>query len=145
MDRKWDFRFLELAWVISQWSKDASTKVGAVIVDSNQRIVSTGFNGFSRGLNDSVGVESRNRKLLRTIHAESNALLFAHRSVQSCTIYVTHLPCASCCAKIIQSGITRIVVPFQDESFMVRWADDIAETRLMIAEAHIELDILEEQ
>ena len=49
MDRKWDFRFLELAWVISQWSKDASTKVGAVIADSNQRIVSTGFNGFARG------------------------------------------------------------------------------------------------
>ena len=47
MDRKWDFRFLELAWVISQWSKDPSTKVGAVIADIfTHEILSTGYNGF---------------------------------------------------------------------------------------------------
>lgn len=29
---KWDQRFLELAKVVSTWSKDPSTKTGAVIV-----------------------------------------------------------------------------------------------------------------
>tara|TARA_R110000787_G_scaffold186397_1_gene297914 strand:- start:2897 stop:3064 length:168 start_codon:yes stop_codon:yes gene_type:complete len=44
---KWDQRFMELAAFIAQWSKDPSTKVGAVIVDPrNKRIVSTGFNGL---------------------------------------------------------------------------------------------------
>ena len=51
--RDWDTRFLDLAEHISKWSKDPSTKVGAVIVDSYRRIVSTGYNGFPQGVMDS--------------------------------------------------------------------------------------------
>ena len=145
MITKWDYRFLEIAWVISQWSKDPSTKVGAVIVDSNRRIVSTGFNGFARGLTDDVSSMPRERKLLRTIHAEENALLFSHRSVQSCVIYITHIPCAKCCSNLIQAGIVRIVVPAQRAEFLDRWKDDIFETRCMVNESRIQLDILEEE
>lgn len=141
---KWDYRFLELAWVISRWSKDPSSKVGAVIVDSRRRIVSTGFNGFARGLVDNVSDMPRDRKLLRTIHAEENALFFAHRSVESCVVYVTHVPCAKCCSKLIQAGIQRIVVAPQDSQFLERWKDDIEETRLMVSESGIHLDILKE-
>jgi dCMP deaminase len=42
----WDLRFLTLAKTVSTWSKDPSTKVGAVIVDKNRRVVSLGYNGF---------------------------------------------------------------------------------------------------
>ena len=143
MDRKWDYRFLELAWVISRWSKDPSTKVGAVITDQKHRVVSMGFNGFARGLNDTVSDMTRERKLLRTIHAEENALLFAHRSVESCTAYVTHIPCAKCCAKLIQAGITRIVVAVQEPQFLERWKDDIKETVQMVSESGVQLDILQ--
>ncbi|MBI2669577.1 MAG: hypothetical protein HYX20_00290 [Candidatus Yanofskybacteria bacterium] len=53
MTEKWDRRFLALAEFVAQWSKDPSTKTGAVIVDSNNRLVSVGYNGFPRGVNDS--------------------------------------------------------------------------------------------
>ena len=50
---KWDNRFLELAKLIGSWSKDPSTQVGAVIVDNNNRILSIGFKGFPKGVEDS--------------------------------------------------------------------------------------------
>ena len=87
---KWDARFIALASLVASWSKDPSTQVGAVIVDQDKRIVSTGFNGFPQGVNDAP--VDREIKLLRTIHAEENALLFARRNVTGMTIYVTRPP-----------------------------------------------------
>lgn len=93
---KWDRRMLGLVNLVATWSKDPSTGVGAVIVDSKNRIVSVGFNGFPRAVCDSdEALFDRDEKLRRTIHAEENALLFAGRSVEGCTIYVTHPPCAA--------------------------------------------------
>ena len=51
-DEKWDYRFLELCKLVSSWSKDPSTKVGAVIVDQDKRVVSLGYNGFPKGVSD---------------------------------------------------------------------------------------------
>ena len=103
---KWDRRMLGLVNLIATWSKDPSTGVGAVIVDSKNRIVSVGFNGFPRAVCDSdEALFDRDEKLRRTIHAEENALLFARGPVDGCTIYVTHPPCARCAAKLIQAGV----------------------------------------
>ena len=113
---KWNHRFLSLADLVGSWSKDPSTKVGAVIVDDKNRVISVGYNGYPHGVEDS-GLDDRNLKLLKTIHAEENALLFANKSVEGCILYVSPLlPCGMCMAKIIQSGITRIVarVPKED-------------------------------
>ena len=52
---KWDSRFMDLARLVASWSKDPSTQVGAVIVDQDKRIVSTGVNGFPRCVNDAPG------------------------------------------------------------------------------------------
>lgn len=46
---KWDERFIELARLVATWSKDPSTKVGAVIVRPYRTVASVGFNGFARG------------------------------------------------------------------------------------------------
>jgi dCMP deaminase len=136
MITKWDERFLKLAELVATWSKDPSTQVGAVIGDNQNRIVSTGFNGFPRGILDDSEV-TRDVKLMRTIHAETNALLFAQRDVSGMTIYVTHHPCANCAAKIIQSGITRVVVNKINNSFADRWDDQITEALKMFKEASI--------
>lgn len=120
---KWDERMMQLAQLVSSWSKDASTQVGAVIVDDKKRIVSVGFNGFPRGVED---VEMpRDEKLRRTIHAERNAILFAKQDVSGFTIYVTHPPCAQCAALLIQAGIKRAVSPAPSAEFSARWKDDI--------------------
>jgi dCMP deaminase len=134
---KWDKRFLDLAGLVATWSKD-STQVGAVIVDNKNRVVSLGFNGYPRAVTDHV--LDRDRKLMRTLHAEVNALNFAGRSVEGCTVYVTHHPCAQCTAQLIQSGVTRIVIPDgSDEGFSERWESNIKEAKLMLAEAQIPL------
>lgn len=103
----WHKRFFDLADLIGSWSKDPSTKVGAVIVRPDRTIASVGYNGFPRGVEDVY--TTRDAKLLRTVHAEANAILAAQESLRGYTLYVTPLhPCANCAAFIIQSGIMQV-------------------------------------
>jgi dCMP deaminase len=105
---RWDQRFLDLAEMVGKWSKDPSTKVGAVIVRPDRTVASLGYNGFPRGVDDVY--LSREHKLLRTVHAEMNAILSAREPLWGYTIYVTPLcPCANCAAAIIQAGIFKVV------------------------------------
>lgn len=140
---KWDCRMLGIASLVATWSKDPSTGVGAVIVDEKNRVVSMGFNGFPRSVRDDDQIlNNRDEKLRRTIHAEANAILFAGRSVEGCTIYVTHPPCAKCAATIIQAGIRRVVSRPPWNSFTERWADDIRSAAEMFAEADVSFNYL---
>lgn len=140
---KWDARMLAVASLISGWSKDPSTGVGAVIVDPQNRVVSMGFNGFPRAVEDSASAMlDRDEKLRRTIHAEDNALLFARRDVAGCSIYVTHPPCARCAAKIIQACIVRVVTMPPAEGFIERWAADAASSAAMFAEAGVTFEYI---
>jgi dCMP deaminase len=111
MSRLWDARFLDLAAKIAGWSKDPSTRCGAVIVDPQRRIVSTGYNGLSAGVDDDPAMlANRDTKLALTLHAEHNAILFAQRDLSGCTLYVWPMPpCAHCAAQIAQVGIARVV------------------------------------
>lgn len=131
----WPQRFLDMAHFVASWSKDPSTKVGAVIVDSRKRVVSIGFNGPPQGTDDSV--VKRDIRLLRTVHAEANSILFAGRDLTDCTLYVTHHPCAHCAALIIQSGIKAVVHPPTDAQFTLRWHDDMQQAQVMFREAGV--------
>ena len=103
----WHKRFFNLADLVGSWSKDPSTKVGAVIVRPDRTIASVGYNGFPRGVEDVY--TTRDAKLLRTVHAEANAILAAQEPLRGYTLYVTPLhPCANCAAYIIQSGIKEV-------------------------------------
>jgi len=136
---KWDKRMLDLVATVATWSKDPSTRVGAAVVDAKNRVVSLGFNGFPRAVNDDPQVmRDRDEKLRRTIHAEENALLFATRPVEGCTIYVTHPPCGRCAAKLIQAGIARVVCDAPDVEFIQRWGTEMASAGQMFAEAGVE-------
>ena len=106
----WDEWFLGLARYISTASKDPSTKVGAVVVDQDRRIVSAGYNGLPRGVEDTEDrLANREVKYKLILHAERNALLFAKQSLKGCCIYVwPMMPCGACASMIIQTGITRV-------------------------------------
>lgn len=137
---KWDKRMLDLAALVATWSKDPSSQVGAVIVDPMNRVVSLGFNGFPRGVTDDAQtLADRDEKLRRIIHAETNALLFAGRSVAGCTLYVTRPPCGQCAAKLIQSGIARVVCLPWGEG-LSRWERDYVSAKAMYAEAGVAFD-----
>lgn len=106
----WDYRFLQLAETVSSWSKDPSRKVGSVIVDSNRRVVSLGYNGFPRGVSDSAErYADREFKLKLVCHAERNALDNSSASVEGATLYATLFPCNECVKSIIQRGISKVV------------------------------------
>ena len=135
--KKWNMRFLEMAKMVGSWSKDPSTKVGAVIVDDNRRVVSLGYNGFPKGVADNNRLEDRNEKYKMIVHAERNALLFATTSVHDCTIFTyPFIPCPVCAGMIIQSGIRRIVSLQTDNP---RWQEDFEISRKMLEEAEVAL------
>ena len=139
MSAKWTERFFQMADLVASWSKDPSTQVGAVITKGN-RVISLGFNGYPSGVSDSAGHDSREVKLLKTIHAEENAILHAKRDLAGCEIFVTHFPCPTCAAKIIQTGITEVFCRAQTEEFLSRWGEKIALSESMFAEAGVQVN-----
>jgi len=108
----WDRKFLEMAKLVSSWSKDPSTKVGCVIADSDHAQLSEGFNGFPRGIADDDRLKQREIKLKLIVHAEANAIAAAARNghrLMGATAYVTFCPCPQCTALLIQAGIARVI------------------------------------
>ena len=135
---KWDERFLRLAGEVASWSKDPSTKAGCVIVDEHRRVIATGYNGFPRKMPD-VGLENREHKYSRTIHAEMNALMFATRAVEGATLYQHPFPpCDRCAAHIIQAGISRVVAVAPTLEQLERWQDSMLNAQDMFQVAGVE-------
>lgn len=133
---KWAARFMRIALEVADWSKDESTKVGAVIAD-HKRWVSLGFNGPPEGVPDEF--DSRDQKLMRTIHAEVNAALTANRSVAGLTLYSTTQPCANCVAVLIQLRIGSIVFLKTPDDVVDRWRDSFLEGQRMCKAAGVGL------
>lgn len=139
---KWDHRFLDLAELISAWSKDPSTKVGAVISDENNRIVSIGYNGFPQDIFDDDRLQDRDIKYKIIVHGEMNAILFANKSLQFCTLYTyPFMPCPRCASMIIQTGIQRVV---SYNNMPERWKDEFELSKLLFKEAGVELELYEQ-
>lgn len=137
---KWDRRFLELSELVSTWSRDPSTKCGAVIVRSDNTVLSLGYNGFPRGMKDDAELyDDRPTKYARTVHAEMNAMLTAHGQATGCTLYTwPFISCERCAVHMIQGGITRAVCPVIPPSIAERWAENRAKTLAFFAEAGME-------
>ena len=108
--KKWDERYINLAKHIADWSKDPSTKVGAVIADDKGRIVSLGFNGFPQKISDNERLNDRDEKYNVIVHAEANAILFANKDLSGYTIYTYPFqPCSRCAGLIIQSELKELL------------------------------------
>lgn len=108
----WDAYFMLIAQAVAQRSSCLRRKVGAVIVDSQHRPISFGYNGAPRGKPSCLKVgclDLGDGRCTRTIHAEMNAFAFARQSCEGATLYSTCLPCWRCYSFAIQSGISRIV------------------------------------
>ena len=111
----WDEFFMGVAMLASKRSKDPSTQVGACIVDNENKVVSLGYNGMPRNLDESKLSWNKNEgldsKYLYVCHAELNAILNVKNgcNLKDCTVYVTLFPCNECAKCLIQVGIKRIV------------------------------------
>ena len=96
-------------------SKDPNTQVGACIVDDQNRILSTGYNGFPQGCSDDEfpwgrdGAEGET-KYPFVVHAELNAILNNRgKNLAGSRLYVALFPCNECAKAIIQAGIGEVV------------------------------------
>jgi dCMP deaminase len=152
MTHKWDIRFLDLAEHISEWSKDPSTKVGAVAVSNDRQILSIGYNGLPRNIDDSVErLYDREVKYSLVVHAEMNCIYNATHngvSLNGALLYVHGLPICQDCAKgVIQVGINRIVLRNQFANNIASddrhdWHESFSKTSNMFRETGIQILIL---
>jgi dCMP deaminase len=140
----WDHWFLGMAEYTSTASKDPSTKTGAVIVDPDRRIVSLGYNGLPMGIEDTAErLNNRELKYQMIVHCERNAIIFAQRSVEYCTLYTwPFLSCSVCAAMVIQAGIIRCVAPKLPEHLKERWGDALDLSMSMFEEADVEVKLI---
>lgn len=144
---KWHRRFINLAKEVATWSKDTSTQVGALIVRPDRTPVTFAYNGFPRGIDDNI--ESRHErpaKYTYVVHAEDNAIANAARvgsALLGTTIYVTHFPCSQCARKIIQAGISTVVIPqFETADYLSRWGEECQHSKQLFTEAGVTIIIV---
>jgi dCMP deaminase len=134
----WDKRWMDMCVLVASWSKDASRKTSAVIVDYRNSLLSIGWNGFPRGVcDDAPDRNSRPAKYSWTEHAERNAIYNAAANgiaIKGATMYMPWYPCADCARAVIQSGIAELVCVEPDWDDGV-WADDFAVVKVMLSEA----------
>ena len=104
-----------IALLSSLRSKDPSTKVGACIVSSANKVLSLGYNGMPTGCKDEempwgkCDEDELNTKYPYVVHAELNAILNADKDIRGSKVYVTLFPCNECAKAIIQSGIKEVI------------------------------------
>lgn len=90
-------------------------KVGALLYDTDYRIIATGYNGSPFGFDhcDDVGCNlDTDGHCQNAIHAEENALLqcaVVGRSTKGLRIFTTHSPCWRCSLRLVQAGISEVV------------------------------------
>lgn len=104
----WDDYLLGLAFVVAQRSHDSQSQHGCVITDKDHRILGTGYNGFARGLDDTVLPTVRPAKYDWIIHSEMNALSNCIIKPEGGVAYITGEPCCPCLMQLYQSGIRKI-------------------------------------
>lgn len=111
--KSWNEYFMEITDQVASRSTCDRAFVGCVLVNDDNRIVSSGYNGSISGRPhcDEIGHTMREGHCIATIHAEINALIYCAKegiSVKNCTAYITHFPCLNCTKALIQAGIKQI-------------------------------------
>ena len=140
--KAWGDRYIHLAKEISTWSKDPSTKVGAVVIGNNGEVLSQGYNGFPRSIKDTPQrLKDRGKKYNLVVHAEMNAIYNASLngvSLKGSTLYVYGLPICNECAKgVIQVGIDKVIAT-RPADYNKEWDESIKDAKALFKEAEVE-------
>lgn len=145
---KWIKRWFEMAKVVSNWSQDPSTKVGAVLIPYESDTPIIGWNGFPRGVLDSSDrYDDREIKYKLVAHAESNCITNASRNgikTNKSDMYVTHPPCNECSKLIVQAGIKNIYYIKPNPEMFERWKKSLEYSELILSEGGVRFHIYDE-
>lgn len=126
---EWDEYFFEFAKTAARRSTCLRSQVGAVIVDTDKRVIATGYNGTPTGVKSCMAYGTCYRienkipsgtmyETCRSIHAEQNAIIQIGRNVsKNSTLYVFghNQVCILCKRFIINAGIVKVYLK-QDEN-----------------------------
>jgi len=125
----WDNYFMKIAEDVSKRSIDPDSKFGCIAVSDSNSILSTGYNGPPRYVNDDKIPLTRPKKYIYIEHAERNCIYNAARngvSLMDSTFYVTGVCCVDCLRGIYQVGAIRVVMrPIEPSSTKQSWFDFI--------------------
>lgn len=117
-------------------------RVGVVIANGGNVLV-TAINELPRGVHKTNERVSEESKLGYTIHAELNAIAKAARegiTIADTTMYVTGKGmCRHCALSVIQTGISKVVMPPPDD--IGSWKDSTHEAIVLLQEAGVEVEI----
>ena len=139
-------KYMEIVDATAKLSKDASTKVGALILGPSFEVRSIGYNGAPRGCSaDEDNRNQRPEKLFWFSHAELNAITNAARvgtPLDGCFLLVTHPPCMDCARAIVQAGIKVVISREPSAEFMERWVDHTRRTQALFEECKVDYVIV---
>lgn len=146
----WNDYFYSIADAVKKKSKDRYTQIGAVIVGKNKEILSTGYNSFPRGINDTVDErQERPEKYYWFEHAERNAIYNAARigvSTEGASMYLTcSIPCADCARGIINAGISEIFIHRELQPTSSKWSESADRSLEMFKEAGVRINWLDSE
>lgn len=145
----WDDYFMATALLSARRSKDPTQPTGCCIVDSQNRIIGIGYNGFPAGClddclpwNDSA-TNSTNSSTpwLHTanpyvVHAEVNAILNkGSADVAGACLYTRYFPCHECAKVIAQAGIRQVVFQVNPD----RLSDSSKASRILLQMAGVSI------
>lgn len=157
---KWDQRYMGLARLIAGWSKDPSTKVGAVLVRPNNSVAATGYNGFKPGADDDPELyQDPEYKAKHIVHAETNCVNFYYADIaktrlenktkdglrlEGFTIYSSFPVCPVCMGMLGQYRLSRVVQPplpveGKDTDWIRRWTGNVVRAKAVAQSHRIEL------
>lgn len=136
-----DLYFLAIARMVASRSTCLRLHVGAVLVNEDHHIISTGYCGAPRGMPHCTKDNcSEMDRCMRTVHAEVNAILFAPPHLPGeggRTLYITHSPCDECAKIIIQAGIVRVVYMWKYPSHSSDFLDQAGINHLQYPEREV--------
>lgn len=151
----WDQLYITMCYLVGMRSRDGHTHVGSIIADSDNVLVSTGYNSLPRGIeidDDETRISRENGEKYYWIeHAERNAIYNAARRgtiLKGCKLYVPWAPCCDCARAIIQTGISEVIIhqngqDFYNSNTNGQWVESHKRTMAMFEESGVKVRLVE--
>ena len=147
---RWSEYFFKLAETVSLKSKDPSTKVGCVLTNESNEVLSVGFNGFPKGVEDTdQRYNNRELKYKLIVHSEANAISIAAKNgikLQDSILWINWMPCTSCAKLLIQAGVKEVNInglskEYNNLELQKRWSEELELSKTLFEEAGIKVNV----
>lgn len=146
MKKKQIKNYSQLTYAISQFSKDPDKKVGSIFLHPKTfQILSTGYNGFPRKVNETSKRWKKPEKYKWVVHSEQNGIYNATLNgvkLKNSILFTTKFPCNDCAKGLIQAGIKQIYT-YKPDLKHKTWGESMKISLEMFKESNIIIHYLD--